>query len=116
MRLLLFFFSAHPGELEVTLVLESDENTKSVVRFELSRDKEGVVVCFKEGFAVASPTRVLVFRPASSTQSSREVFVDVRAVVAIVFDVVGAAVILKDVVGHVAIVNKRLSPRLGLFY
>jgi hypothetical protein len=90
---LLLFLSAHPGELEVTLVLESDENTKSVVRFELSRDKEeGVVVCFEEGFAVASPTPVLLFRPASSTQSSREVFVDVRAVVAIAFDMVGPAV------------------------
>jgi hypothetical protein len=102
LRLLLFFFSAHPGELEVTLVLESDENTKSVVRFELSRDKEGVVVCFKAGFAVASPTRVLVFRPASSTQSFREIFVVVRAVVAIVFEVV-----LKDVVvvGHVSMAN-----------
>jgi hypothetical protein len=99
-------------ELEVTLEFESDENADSILRFEIVCDEVGIVGCFSDGFAVASPTRVLVFCPASSTQSSREVFVDIRAVVAIVFDVVGAEVVLKDAVGHAAVVNKRLSPRL----
>ena len=46
-----------------------------------------------------------MFRPASLTQSSADEFVDVRAVVAIGFDVEGAEIVLKDVIGHaVAIV------------
>ena len=96
----------------MALVFESDEDANSIVRFKLVCDEVGIVVCSTDPHVVASPTRVLVFRPASSTQPSLEEFVDVRAVVAISFDVAGAEVVLKDVVGHVAIVNKRLSPRL----
>jgi hypothetical protein len=91
------------------LVLESDEDTESIVRFERVGDEVGIVGCSKSRLA-ASPTRVLVLRPASLTQSSRELFVDVRAVVAIVLDVVGAEVVLQDVVGHGdAIVKMPLS-------
>jgi hypothetical protein len=94
-----FFFLAHLDEMEVTLVLESDENTESIVRFECIGDEVGIVG-YSNSRLAASPTRLLVIRPASLAQSSREVFVDVGSVVAIVFDVVGAEVVLQDVVGH----------------
>lgn len=87
-----FFFLAHLDELELTLVLESDENTESIVRFELVGDEVGIVGCSKTRLT-ASPIRVLVLRPASLTQSSREVFLDVRSGGAIVFDVVGCMVL-----------------------
>jgi hypothetical protein len=71
-----FFFLVHLDELEVTLVLESDEDTESIVRFERVGVEVGIVGCSKTRLA-ASPTRVLLLRPASLTQSSRgEVFVD----------------------------------------
>ena len=96
----MLFFLAHLDKLEVTLVFESDENANSILRFDLVCDEVGIVGCFSDDFAVASPARVLVIRPASSMQSSREKFVDVGAVMAMLFDVVGAEVVLKDVVGH----------------
>jgi hypothetical protein len=94
------FFLAHTDKLEVSLVFESDEDANSILCFELIRDEVGIVVCINEGFAVASPTRVLVFRPPLSAQPSHKKFVDVGAFVAIVFDVVGAEVVLEDIVWH----------------
>jgi hypothetical protein len=91
-----FFFLADADELEVALVFEPDEDANSILPFKLICDERDIVVCSNERLAVASPARVLVIRPASSTQSYREVFVDVRAVVAIAFDVVGAEVVLQD--------------------
>ena len=98
-------FLAHRDELEVALILESDKDADSVLRIDLICDEMGSGVYLVNWQLVSSPARVLVFRPASSTQSSADDFIDVRAVVAIVLDVEGAEVVLKDVVGHgVAIV------------
>ena len=82
------------------LVLESDKDADSILRFDLVCDEMGGGVCLVNCQPVPSPARVLVFRPASLTQSSADEFVDVRAVVAIGFDVEGAEVVLKDLVGH----------------
>ena len=99
-RSLVFLFLAHGDELEVALILKSDEDADSISCFDLVCDEMGSGVCLVNWQPVPSPVRVLVFRPASLTQSSADEFVDVRAVVAIGFDVEGAEVILKDVVGH----------------
>jgi hypothetical protein len=98
------FLLAHLDELEVPLEFESDEDADSILGFELTCDLDGICLRSEERFVVAPPARVLVPRPASSEQSSLEELVDVGAVVAIGFDVVGAEVALKDIVGHVAIV------------
>jgi hypothetical protein len=95
------FFLAYTDEVEVTLIFELDEDSNSVLSFELICDDEGFVVYSKDRFSVASPARVLVLRPASPELSVFGEFVDIGAVVAIVFDVGGAEVVLKDVVGHV---------------
>ena len=84
----------------MALILESDKDADSILRFGLICDEMGGGVCLVDWQPVSSPTRVLVFRPPSSTQSSADEFIDVRAVVAIVLDVEAAEVVLKDVVGH----------------
>ncbi len=48
-------------------------------------------------------------RPSSSTKPFPEEFVDVGTVVAIVFDVVGTEIVLKDVVGHVAAASGKIA-------
>jgi hypothetical protein len=95
------FFLAHTDKLEVSPVFESDEDANSILCFELIRDEVGIIVCINEGFAVASPTRVLVFRPPLSAPPSPKKFVDVGDFVAIVFDVVGAEVVLEDIVWQI---------------
>jgi hypothetical protein len=92
-----FLRLADLDELEVPLVLESDEDANSILRFKLCCDGVAFGTGFKERFAGASPTRVLMFRPASSSQPTTEELVDVRSVMVIVSDVVGAEVVLKDV-------------------
>jgi hypothetical protein len=105
LRLRLFLL-AYADELEVSLVFESDEDSNSILCFQRICDDFGIGACINEGFTVASPTRVLVLRPASSAQSLFEELVDVGRAVAIAFDEVSAEVVLEDVVGHaVAIVN-----------
>ena len=84
----------------MALILESDKDADARSRFDLVCDEMGGGVCLVNWQPVPSPARVLVFRPASLTQSSADEFVDVGAVVAIGFDVEGAEVVLKDVVGH----------------
>ena len=79
---------------------QSNEDADSILRFKLVCKVDGVVGCCKDGFVVAPPTRLLVFRPAPSPQPSVEKFVDGGATVAIVLDMEGAEVALKDVVGH----------------
>ena len=93
-------FLAHRDELGVALLLESDKDADSILRFSLICNEVGGGVCLVDWQPVSSPARVLVFRPPSSTQSSADEFIDVRAVVAIFLDVEAAEVVLKDVVGH----------------
>ena len=70
-------FLAHRDELEVALILESDKDADSVLRFGLICDEMGGGVSLVDWQPVSSPTRVLVFRPPSSTQSSADEFIDV---------------------------------------
>ena len=84
----------------MTLVLEIDKDSGSILRFESVREEGGFIEGIDGAFAVGPPTRVLVPRPASMTQSSREELVDVRAAVSIGLDMVGVEVVLQDVVGH----------------
>lgn len=88
-------------KLEVPLELESDEDANSIVRFKLSCDGVAFDTGLKERFAGASPTRVMLSRPASLEQSSFEEVLDVRAVMAVAFDEAGTEVVLEDVAGHV---------------
>jgi hypothetical protein len=106
------FFLAHDEELEVSLVYEPDEDANSVSRFKFKRDEVGVVFGCQKPFVDGCPARVLVSRPSSSTKPSPEEFLDVGTVVAILFDVVGTEIVLKDVVGHVAIVNNNINNKI----
>ena len=45
-----------------------------------------------------------MFRPTASTESPREILVDARAIVAMIFDMVGVEVVLQQVVVYIAIV------------
>ena len=90
----------------VTLVLEIDKDSDSVLRFERVSNGGGIIEDIVGAFAVGPPTRVLVPCPASLLQSSCKELIDARACVSIGLDMVGAEVILEDVPGHaVAIVN-----------
>jgi 2-methylaconitate cis-trans-isomerase PrpF len=70
----------------VTLALEIDEDSDPILRFERVREDGGIVEGIGDAFAGGTPTRVLVPRPASLTQSSREELVDIRAAVSIDLD------------------------------
>jgi hypothetical protein len=78
---LLVFFLENTDELEVSLVLELVEDAGSISRFGLVCDAVGDSVCFVDGQAVSPPAIVLVFRPASSKQSSLDEFADFATVV-----------------------------------
>jgi hypothetical protein len=84
-------------EVKVTLVLEIEKDSNSVLRFKRDREEGGLIESTDGAVAIGPTTRVLVPRPASLTQSSCEESVDVRAAVSIVLDMVGAEVVLQDV-------------------
>jgi hypothetical protein len=71
------FFLSNLDEDKVTLVLEVEEDSDSILRFERVRAEGGIVEGMCDVFAVDPPTRVLVPRPASLTQSSREELLDI---------------------------------------
>ena len=88
-------------ECEVTLVLEIEKDSDSVLvlRFERVSNGDGIVEDIVGPFAVGPPTRVLVPCPAALLQSSCKELIDARACVSIGIDMVGAQVVLKDVIG-----------------
>ena len=94
---------AHSIELEVSLEIESDIDSNSKLRFEACGNVDGVILRMEEGCVVVSPTRLLVFRPASMLQLLCEKSVG-GSVLAIVSNVDGVKVVLQEVSGHDTIV------------
>ena len=84
----------------MTLVLEIEKDSDSVLRFERVSNGDGIVEDIVGPFAVGPPTRVLVPCPAALLQSSCKELIDARACVSVGIDMVGAQVVLKDVIGH----------------
>jgi hypothetical protein len=97
-------FLAHSLELEVSLEIETDIDSDSKLRFEGCGNVDGVILRMEEGSGVASPTRLLVFRPASLLQLLCEKAVRGGSVLAIVSNVDGVEVVWQEVSGHDAIV------------
>jgi hypothetical protein len=87
------FFLSNLDEVEVTLVLEIEKDSDSVLRFKRVCEEGGLIEGIACAFVIGPPTRVLVPRPASLTQSSCEELVDICATVSIVLDLVGAEVV-----------------------
>jgi hypothetical protein len=87
------FFLSNLDEDKMTLVLEVEEDSDPILRFELVRAEGGIVEGRCDVFAVGPPPRVLVPRPASLAQSSREELVDIRAAVSIGLDMVGCCLV-----------------------
>jgi hypothetical protein len=84
------FFLAHLDE--VSLELESEKDPDPILSFEVVVRNEVGIFRFgmMEWFVCASPAGVLVFCPASLTESSFKEFVDVWVAVAMGIDVDGA--------------------------
>ena len=61
----------------MTLVLEIDKDSDSILRFERVRDEGGIVENLGGELSVGPPAGVLVPRPASLTQSSSEELIDI---------------------------------------
>lgn len=67
--------------MEESLVFESAKDFDSIARFSLVCDELCGGECFADVDAVSPPAGVLVFRPASLTQSSDDELVDFATVV-----------------------------------
>ena len=64
-----FLLLSDMDEGEVTLVLEIDKDSDSVLRFKRVGNGGGIIEDIVGSFAVGPPTRVLVLCPASLLQS-----------------------------------------------
>jgi len=87
-------------EIEMPLVLESSEDSDSILSFEVVGNFVCVVLHLKSRFAVAPPARLLVSDPATLTELPCKMAVDGGSVVAIASNVNGVEVVLQEIVGH----------------